>query len=294
MLNRKIEKMKQQTVWVTGSKGQLGSEIQACQMNFPEYRFIFTDITAVDITDKEAVLHFMAQNPIDFIINCAAYTAVDKAETEKESAALINVSAVENLASVAELHHCKMVHISTDYVFDGMNYKPYTELDTTAPQSVYGITKLQGEQIMHNHPISAVIIRTSWLYSSFGNNFVKTILKIAKEKGALNVVCDQIGTPTYAADLAFVVLNMLAKIPDNKIEIYHFSNEGVCSWYDFAKEIVNMADVTCKITPIPASAYSAPAPRPYYSVFDKTKIKQELPYEIAYWKDSLRKCMEQL
>lgn len=281
-------------VLVTGSNGQLGSEIKELSHEYP-YTFFFTCKDELDITDFEKVELFIKQNGINAIINCAAYTAVDKAESDENNANSINHLAVRNLAELALRHHLKLVHISTDYVFDGTHYKPYCEADATNPQSVYGKTKLLGEQaLLHVNPSHAIIIRTSWVYSSYGANFVKTMLRLGREKESLGVVCDQVGTPTYARDLAKVVLDMLPKIDNPTVEIYHYSHEGVLSWYDFAKEIMRMAKLTCKVNPIETSQYPTPAKRPHYSLLNKTKIKNEYNVEIPYWKDSLDACLQKL
>ncbi|MFZ4414509.1 MAG: dTDP-4-dehydrorhamnose reductase, partial [Bacteroidales bacterium] len=258
-----------------------------------DYNFIYTDIEELNITDYQQIDQFFKINNIQYIINCAAYTAVDKAEQDTDLARYINANAVKYLSQIAKKNHSCMIHISTDYVFDGKHYKPYTEKDPICPTSAYGKTKAEGENEVRNHAEKGIIIRTSWLYSSFGHNFIKTILKYGKERGKLNVVFDQIGTPTYAADLAKVILDILPELASKtSIETYHFSNEGVSSWYDFAKEIVALSGFECIIHPIRTEDYPLPAPRPYYSVLDKAKIKKEFNIEIPYWKDSLQKCLK--
>ena len=281
---------------VTGSNGQLGNEIRAIAPEFPQYEFIFTDVEELDITDKEAVMRFFEENEINSVINCAAYTNVDKAEDEPELARKINMMGARNIAQACNQYKAELFHISTDYVFDGNNYRPYRETDYTNPQSVYGDTKLEGEMMVEEFADTAVIIRTSWLYSSYGNNFVKTILKYARERDELNVVCDQIGTPTYAADLARLILHNLEDMQWLKgTHIYHYSNEGVCSWYDFAKEIVELSGIECKVNPIESKDYPQKANRPFYSVLNKAKIKDSVEdCEIPYWKDSLKKCLQKL
>ena len=283
-------------ILVTGSNGQLGSEIKEISKNYP-YKFFFTGKNEIDITKKEDISSFIKKNNINLIINCAAYTAVDRAEEEKELADLINHRAVKYLAEIAKEKDMILIHISTDYVFDGKNYKPYIETDKTNPQNIYGFTKLKGEEAFINEEIKGVIIRTSWVYSSFGNNFVKTMLRL-KDKNELNVIFDQIGTPTYARDLANTILeiinNNLNKLETQKTQIYHYSNEGVCSWYDFAKAIFDIKGIDITINPIETKDYPTPAIRPNYSLLNKTKIKDTFNIEIPYWKDSLKKCLERL
>ncbi|MEI6695338.1 MAG: dTDP-4-dehydrorhamnose reductase [Bacteroidota bacterium] len=281
------------TILVTGSNGQLGNEIRCLSQKYPDYNFIYTDIEELNITDYQQIDQFFKINNIQYIINCAAYTAVDKAEQDTDLARYINANAVKYLSQIAKKNHSCMIHISTDYVFDGKHHKPYTEMDSICPTSSYGKTKAEGENEVRTHAEKGIIIRTSWLYSSFGHNFIKTILKYGKERGKLNVVFDQIGTPTYAADLAKVILDILPELASKtSIETYHFSNEGVSSWYDFAKEIVALSGFECIIQPIRTEDYPLPAPRPYYSVLDKAKIKKEFNIEIPYWKDSLKKCLK--
>jgi len=252
-------------ILVTGSNGQLGSEIRVLEKNYPAYVFFFTDVTALDITNKVAVEKFVTNNKINSIINCAAYTAVDKAESEVEVADKINHLAVKAMAEIAKKYDCKLIHISTDYVFDGTSYKPYVEKDIPNPQSVYGQTKLDGELAMQKLNLkNAIIIRTSWVYSNFGNNFVKTMLRLGNERETLNVIQDQIGTPTNAADLAKVILEILPKIENKEVEMFHYSNEGVCSWYDFAETIFEIKGLGYKVVPITTDEYPTPAKRPFY------------------------------
>lgn len=279
-------------ILITGSKGQLGSEFQALSSEY-DYNFFFTDKTSLDITDTGAVQTFINTNNINIVINTAAYTAVDKAQTDEKNADKINHLAVKNLATIAKKKSIKFVHISTDYVFDGENYKPYTEDDTTNPKSIYGRTKLNGEKAMQSiNPQNSIIIRTAWVYSSFGSNFVKTMLRLGKEKEQLGVIYDQVGTPTYARDLAKIILDILPKIKNEKVEIYNYSNEGVLSWYDFSKEIMRMAKLNCKINPIENHEYPLPAKRPFYSILNKAKIKKEFGIIIPYYKDSLDECLK--
>ena len=279
-------------ILVTGSKGQLGSELQELSSEY-DYNFYFTDKDSLDITDKESIAAFIKNNAIDTIINAAAYTAVDKAEDDAVNADKVNHLATQYLAEITKEHNIKLIHVSTDYVFDGKNYKPYTEDDATNPNGVYGATKLAGEKAMQEiNPKNAIIIRTSWVYSSFGANFVKTMLRLGKERDSLGVIFDQVGTPTYARDLAKAILEILPKIKNDNVAIYNYSNEGVLSWYDFAKEIMRMAKLDCQINPIETKEYPTPATRPHYSLLNKAKIKKEFNIEIPYWKDSLDACLQ--
>lgn len=269
---------------ITGSRGQLGSELSKL---LPQA--IITDRETLDITNETAVKKFVDEHNIDLIINCAAYTDVDKAEDDIEPATKINVDGPRNLAKSG----AKIIHISTDYVFDGAGHKPYEPEDRANPGSVYGKTKLAGEQAVLENAEEAVIIRTAWLYSPYGNNFVKTMRKLGMEKGSLNVVNDQIGTPTYAADLATAIVQIIPQINVSNKGVYHFTNEGVCSWYDFAYEVMALSGLQCKVNPIPSSAYPTKATRPFYSVLSKEKIKKTFNLEIPYWKESLEKCLKQ-
>lgn len=281
-------------ILVTGSKGQLGSEIKGLSSNY-SYNFFFTDRLNIDITNKDNIKDFCQTNNINVIINCAAYTAVDKAESDIENADLVNRKAVKKLAIVSSELNIKLIHISTDYVFDGRNFKPYKEEFQTSPQGVYGKTKLEGElELININPKNSLIIRTSWVYSYYGNNFVKTMLRLGKEKDSLGVVFDQIGTPTYALHLAKIILDIIPQIENEKVEIVNFSNEGVLSWYDFAKEIMKMAKLSCKINPIESFQYPTPAVRPHFSVLNKAKIKAMFNIEIPYWKDGLDDCLKRL
>ena len=282
-------------ILILGSKGQLGSEIKELAPLYKNIDFTFTDIEELDITNEASLKSFFGKNKFNCIVNCAAYTAVDKAETDKTQAVKLNVTAVKLLSEFASSQKALFVHISTDYVFDGKNYKPYLETDLTNPKSIYGKTKLDGEVEVIFNAQNAIIIRTSWLYSSFGNNFVKTIIKNAKEKGTLNVVSDQIGTPTYARDLAKSILDIVPSYKSsNKFEIFNYSNEGVASWYDFAKEITALAGIKCVINPIETKDYPFVVTRPPYSVLNKSKIKKTFGITIPYWKDSLNDCMLKL
>lgn len=282
-------------ILITGSKGQLGSDLKELSINYPEYQFFHTDVEQLDITDKKAIADFVANNDINVIINCAAYTAVDKAESEPGLAKKINHAAVQFLAEIAKEKEVKLIHISTDYVFDGKGFKPYPVDHPTSPVNTYGSTKLDGEMAMKKiNPAGSMIIRTSWVYSSYGNNFVKTMLRLGEERDELNVICDQVGTPTYAGDLANFILQKAIFAENEKVETYHFTNEGVCSWYDFAKEIMMQAELDCAVHPIPTTAYPTPAKRPHYSVMDKSGITQDLNYNIPYWKESLIKCINRI
>ena len=281
-------------VLVTGSSGQVGNEIKAISSDY-SYNFFFTDRNNIDITSKDSIKEFCKTNNINVIINCAAYTAVDKAQSNEINADLINRKAVKKLALVSQELNIKLIHISTDYVFDGKNFKPYCEEFQTNPQSIYGKTKLDGENEMRDiNPKNSIIIRTSWIYSYYGNNFVKTMLRLGKEKEELGVIFDQIGTPTYAKDLAKIILDIVPQIDNQKVEIYNYSNEGVLSWYDFAKEIMKMAKLNCKINPIETYQYPTPAKRPHFSLLNKNKIKSTFNIEIPYWKDGLDDCLRRL
>ena len=279
-------------ILVTGSKGQLGSEIRELSSNY-DYKFFFTDRDSLDITNEKDMQEFVQTNNINTIINCAAYTAVDKAEADIDNANKINHLAVKSLAEMSKEKNIKLIHISTDYVFDGKNYKPYKEDDKTNPNGIYGKTKLAGEVgLQEINPKNSIIIRTSWVYSSFGANFVKTMLRLGKEKESLGVIFDQVGTPTYARDLAKAILDILPNIKNEAVEIYNYSNEGVLSWYDFAKEIMNLANLKCNVNPIETKEYPTPAKRPHYSLLNKSKIKKEFNITIPYWKDSLEECLK--
>lgn len=279
-------------ILVTGSNGQLGCEIKELAHNHLNCIFFFTDSNTLDITNFKAVELFIEEHEITAIINCAAYTAVDKAESEQEVADKINHLAVKHLAEMAKKYQCKFIHISTDYVFDGNAFKPYIETIDTNPQSIYGSTKLAGEKALVAVKCpNSVIIRTSWVYSSFGNNFVKTMIKLAKEREELGVIVDQIGTPTYARDLAKVLLDILPQVENSETEIFHYSNEGVCSWYDFAKAIFDHTNMLCKLNPLSTEQYYTVATRPRYSVLNKSKIKDSFQIFIPHWNDSLKDCL---
>ncbi len=279
-------------ILVTGSNGQLGSEIKEISSKY-DYNFFFTCKEELDISKRDSWEEFLAKHDIDVIINCAAYTAVDKAQSEAEDADKINHKAVKLMAEVAKKRDIKLIHVSTDYVFDGENFKPYSEEDATNPSTIYGKTKLDGESAIEKLGIkNSIIIRTSWVYSSFGANFVKTMLRLGRDKSELGVIYDQVGTPTYARDLAEAILDIVPKIDNSSVEIYHYSNEGVLSWYDFAKEIMKMAKLSCLINPIETKEYPTAAARPHYSLLNKSKIKKEFNLVIPYWKDSLSQCLK--
>lgn len=276
-------------ILITGANGQLGSEIRERSKQYPSYNFIFADSVTLDITNSKKIHQFIVKKDISVIINCAAYTAVDKAETEFEKSNKTNNLAVENLAQIAKDNRIKLIHISTDYVFDGNNFNPFIETDTPNPKSVYGKTKLAGELVMQEiNPQNSIIIRTSWIYSSFGNNFVKTMLRLAFEKEVLDIISDQVGTPTYAGDLAEIILEILPQLNNKNVEVFHYSNEGVCSWYDFAKAIFDIKKIEIKVNAIESSQYPTSAKRPFYSVLNKAKIKSVYKIEIPYWRDSLK------
>lgn len=271
---------------VVGSNGQLGNELKLLLQD----KAVYVDKDALDITDKQAVQNFVNGKNFEAIVNCAAYTAVDKAESDEKLATLINVDGPRNLAETG----LPLIHISTDYVFDGTNSKPYTEEDKPHPQTVYGRTKLASEQAVMKAAETAIIIRTAWLYSTFGNNFVKTMRRLGAERKSLNVVFDQVGTPTYAADLANAIVTILPQMKKGMKEIYHFSNEGVCSWYDFALAVMAQSDLDCQVMPIESKDYPTPAQRPHYSVLNKAKIKRDFGLKINNWAVSLAECVEKM
>lgn len=285
-----------ENVLITGAYGQLGRSICRKAGLHASFNFLFTDVDTLDLCNKDAVQSYIKENHIHYILNCAAYTAVDKAEDNEALCGLINSGAIQDLGEVAQSEGAKIIHVSTDYVFDGTSHLPYVETDRTCPASVYGRTKLAGEIALREVCSDAIIIRTSWLYSEYGNNFVKTMLRLGNERDELRVVFDQIGTPTYAGDLADMMLAILEKdatgvwIPG----IYHFSNEGVCSWYDFTVKILQLSGLSCRVLPIESKDYPAKAARPPYSVLNKTKIKSTYTYIISHWEASLRLCLEGL
>jgi len=282
-------------ILVTGSKGQLGSELQSIT-DQSKHEFIFTDIEELNICDEKEITSFFDHTPVNMVINCAAYTAVDLAEKEIEKAFMLNATAPQILSEKSRLINASIIHISTDFVFNGLNYKPYTEEDVTGPVNVYGQTKYEGEiRLLKENPQS-LILRTSWLYSTFGKNFVKSMIKQGGERKELNIIYDQVGTPTYAGDLARTILHIIDKLeaqPEgkNKWGVYHYSNEGVASWYDFAYEIFFLKKMDIKLNPIFTRNYPTPAKRPHFSVLDKSKIKSSFGLTIPHWKESLKKCI---
>lgn len=287
--------MNRQNILITGANGQLGNCLRDLAEDFQDkYNYYYTDVAELDITDAAAIDKYIIDNQIDIIINAAAYTAVDKAEDDEENAYRINCTAVGNLAKVAKTHGLALVHISTDYVFSGELATPHVETETPAPKSVYGSTKLAGEQAIVESGCRAVVIRTSWLYSEYGNNFVKTMLRLGREKESIQVVCDQIGGPTYAGDLAKTVFLMLEHLPTTGTDFYHFANEGVCSWFDFAKAIMEMAGLSCRVEAISTSEYPAKAHRPAFSVFNLSKTKATTNTSIPYWRESLHLTINKL
>jgi dTDP-4-dehydrorhamnose reductase len=284
-------------ILITGSNGQLGNELKVVSKNFYGYDFIFTDIDSLDITNSGSLSEFIHKTAPDWIINCAAYNLVDKAESESDLAMLINGIAVKNIAEAIQGTECRFIHVSSDYVYDGKSNVPYNENVTVNPLSAYGRSKLAGEKYALQHHRS-MVIRTSWLYSSFGNNFVKTILRHGSEKESLNVVFDQTGTPTYAADLADAIMSIVSGVIRNQLAmnagIYNYSNEGVCTWYDFACEIIRESGLSCIVIPVLSQEFKQIAYRPSYSVMDKTKIKENYGLSIPHWRTSLLKCIKLL
>lgn len=280
-------------ILITGANGQLGTELhEILEREFPG-QTLYTDVQELDLTNAKAVDSYVANNEITHIVNCAAYTAVDRAEEEKMLCAAVNTDAVKNLAMAADANGAKIIHISTDYVFDGTNHRPYRESDKVNPISQYGTTKRKGETLLLALAPQAIIIRTAWLYSAHGNNFVKTMLRLADSQPEIKVVCDQIGTPTFARDLARAVVKVLQShqwVPG----IYHFTDEGAASWYDFAKAIFRIAGKNVKVTPIPTEDYPTPATRPSYSILDRTRIKATYGIEIPHWEEALADCLRQL
>ena len=285
-------------ILVTGSNGQLGSEIKDLELKFTNFNFFFMDLPELDICNSSQLNIFIKDNNINTVINCAAYTAVDKAENDSDIAKKVNATGVLNLVNALEKVGGKLIHISTDYVFDGNNFLPYQELDQVNPIGIYGNTKRSGELAVINSAIDGIVIRTSWLYSAYGNNFVKTMLRLGNQRDELNVIFDQVGTPTNASDLAKTCLDILSSKKQSKMnsngKIYHFSNEGVASWYDFSIAIMTLGEVNCHIKPIETKDYPTPAKRPHYSVLNKSKIKTDFEIDIPYWRDSLAICISKL
>jgi dTDP-4-dehydrorhamnose reductase len=284
-------------ILITGAKGQLGNELKVVSRKYYGYDFIFTDIDTLDITDSLKTSEFIHKVKPDWIINCAAYNQVDKAESDYQSALLVNGTAVKNIANAIKDSACRFIHVSTDYVFDGNSNIPYNDSSVPNPMSAYGRSKLEGEKAALTHH-GSMVIRTSWLYSSFGNNFVKTIIRLASEKDSIRIVSDQTGTPTYAADLADALMIIISSVIRNQIAfnsgIYSYSNEGVCTWYDFALAIIEEASLSCEVIPITTTDYPTAAKRPAYSVMNKAKIKENYNLTIPHWRASLKKCIKEL
>jgi dTDP-4-dehydrorhamnose reductase len=282
------------TILVTGANGQLGSEIRQLSLKYPKYNFLFTSKDELAIENTDSLNKFFEKQQVNYCINCAAYTAVDKAETEKEKAFLINADAAGFLGSTCVDHQTKLIHISTDYVYDGTSRQALKEDDAVSPLNVYGWSKLKGEELILNHNASALIIRTSWVYSVYGNNFVKTMLRLFKEKESINVVNDQYGCPTYAADLAQIIMKVVEGSENNNVYngIVNYSNSGITTWFDFALAIKEFVSSPCRIFPVPTSQYPTPAKRPQYSVLDTSKIKKMLNIHIPSWKESLSNCLQ--
>ena len=285
-------------ILVTGSKGQLGSEIKDLSSKYKNIECFFKDLPELDISDFDSINSFIINEHINAVINCAAYTEVDKAEENIQIAERVNSIGVSNLVKALEKVNGKLIHISTDYVFDGNNSKPYTESDPVCPISIYGETKRAGEMEVLNSNLDSLVIRTSWLYSSFGNNFIKTMLRLGNEKESINVICDQVGTPTYAKNLAKTCLEILSRHYSSNISekgnLYHYSDGGVASWYDFAISIMDLAGLNCEVKPIQTKDYPTLAKRPHYSVLNKEKIKTDFNIDIPDWKESLRECIIKL
>ncbi len=288
------------TILITGAAGQLGNEFRFLAFTNAQFQFIYSDVDTLDITKLQSVRNFFAKNPIQYVINCAAYTAVDKAETDIKLATLINVNGARNLAKVCSEYNAVLIQISTDYVYHNRQNTPFVETDVVSPKSVYAKTKLAGDKAVLKYNTASLVLRTSWLYGTFGYNFVKTMLRLGKEKTDLSVVFDQIGTPTYARDLAKAILFVINKIETKAVSrstahgVWHYSNEGVTSWFDFAQAIMDFSDLKCRIHPIVSAQYPTPAARPPFSVMNKDKIKKVFGIDIPHWQSSLRECLKAL
>ncbi|MBK8923278.1 MAG: dTDP-4-dehydrorhamnose reductase [Saprospirales bacterium] len=288
------------TILITGAKGQLGRCFQQLAARFPAWRFLYVDLEDLDIADRPAVFSFFEKNRVHWCINCAAYAAVDKAENEPALARRVNVSGVRNLAEACARYQAPLIHFSTDYVYHSRQNTPFRETDTVHPKSVYARTKLAGDRAALKANPLAMVIRTSWLYAPHGHNFVRTMLHFGAERPALRVVYDQVGTPTYAPDLAGAVLEIVRQVEENSVPrntiagVWHYSNEGVCSWYDFTQAIFDIRGITCRVIPIESKDYPLPAPRPPFSVLNKAKIKTAFGLQIPHWRDSLLRCLEAL
>lgn len=280
-------------ILVTGANGQLGMSIKNLEKEYPHHQIVCTDVEDLDITRREELERYFETNPVEYLVNCAAYTAVDRAEEDTVTAMLLNGKALTHLSACANLYGFTLIHISTDYVFSGKHHKPYREEDPPGPVSAYGRTKLEGEKAVLDRCKSGIILRTSWLYSEYGSNFLKTILRLSAERDELKIIDDQLGTPTYASDLARAIFT-LADLNYSETGLFHFSNEGAASWYDFAKEIIALSGRKCRVTPIPTEAYPLPAKRPYYSLMSKRKFTSTFSYSIPHWKDSLGDCLKNM
>lgn len=281
-------------ILVTGANGQVGSELQTLATQYPNFSFVFVDREQLDITNFDAVQAFFEQQAFDYCINCAAYTAVDKAESDTEMAKLVNHVGAENLAKACAQKQARMIHFSTDYVYHNQQNTPFKEDDTTSPQGVYAQTKLDGDLAALAANPETIVVRTSWVYSSFGNNFVKTMLRLGADRDKLTIIFDQIGSPTYARDLAKAMLDIIQQQPTTFSGVYHYSNEGVCSWFDFARAIFDLKNISCSTSPIETKDYPTPAQRPPFSLLNKGKIKATFGIEIPYWRDSLKACLDLL
>jgi dTDP-4-dehydrorhamnose reductase len=284
-------------VLVTGKNGQLGLSIAKIAQDYPQYDMTFVGRDQLDLSQSQTIIEYFQSKTFNVIINCAAHTAVDKAESDPEIAIQVNYLAVKQMAKIAKDQNAILIHISTDYVFNGKNHKPYVETDPVDPINLYGQTKLKGEQSIYIIQPKGMVIRTSWLYSEFGDNFVKTMLRLGKERENLDVIYDQVGSPTFAGDLAKAIFDMLSRhfqFGKESLQTFHFSNEGICSWYDFAKTIFELSNIHCRVNPIETKDYPTPAKRPHYSVLNKLKIRQGYMLDISYWKDSLATCLNEL
>ena len=292
--------MEKPTILITGAQGQLGNEFRFLSFTHPHFRFIFTDVDGLDITKPRQVMSFFSKNTIQFVVNCAAYTAVDKAETDVKLATKINVNGARNLAKACQVHGATMIQISTDYVYHNHQNTPFKEGDKASPKGVYAKTKLRGDLAALKFCERTIVIRTSWVYGIYGHNFVKTMLRLGKERPSLNVVFDQIGTPTNARDLAKTVLKIIQKVHNQEVSpeilrgVFHYSNEGVTSWYDFTKAIFEIREIDCQVNPIESSQYPTPAARPPFSVLNKQKIRDVFGIEILHWRDSLKAVLKEL
>ncbi len=288
------------SILVTGSNGQVGQELNALTAQFENFDFVFVDVAEMDITNPESVQAYFTKHNFDYCINCAAFTAVDKAETEKDLAYAVNVEGVKNLATSCVLHQTQLIQISTDYVYHNNQNTPFKEGNETNPQGVYAATKLQGDEVAQQILPMSTVIRTSWVYSTFGHNFVKTMIRLGTERDTLGIIFDQIGTPTYAHDLALAMLTIIQKVENGDIDkakmagVFHYSNEGVTSWYDFAKAIFRIENIECKVNAIETKDYPTPAKRPPFSLLNKHKIKTTFEIEVPHWEESLAKCLENL